>query len=285
MRDSQDAKIDYKDVSGDLVGFELQAFSHLFARLAPDPKFTAKIDKKPDRLIAFRDDLLHLGYGGKERDTVPPEITQDEYQVVRRAVLEVRKNIKKGITNVKDHGWLKSQLVACELNAADGTEVKIIKPFPVPPISDSWITDIETRISTPNEHNVPSLIAKEIVARRLGIGFDTVVRQCKEGLRAQGDRTLTRPLLASCFLELNVTKDRKAQARILVCLLCADYPKFKLYYLVQISHSIDWPMTLVPWSQEMISRLCKTICPDDKRGPFIEVCKSLQQDTPKRSHP
>jgi hypothetical protein len=259
--------MDYETIDERMVSFELQAFSELFHSWAKDDKLNSKefvAEKKKKRrtihpvtkqdiilqkILDIRKVLLRPNYNERQRDFIPQEIILDDLQLCWHCIKYLRGMGKADstITHFSLH-------VECE---------EIALPFPCLPASEQAIVNSR---STPKEDAIAT------TAERFQLGKDTVESIYKKAANRLGDETrLEWKLLAAIFLELNFYKDSDNQAKVLDCLVASGYSPTKLYYLVQVSHSINWQMSLGRWEQEQIDGLCKVVCPDNQGGPFAEL--------------
>lgn len=261
--------MDYETINERMVDFELQAFSELFHYWATerlyDKKFTTEKKKKckesspttkyaviSEKLIAFRKSLLSPEYDGQDRDYVPQEIVYDDLKLCWDCIVRTRELRKSGSST------------SCFTLPVEDDEITM--PFPCPPkLEDS----IMASKATPKED---AIIVTE---GRLPVGSDAIEKIYKRSAnRLKKGTKLTWRLLAALFLELNFYKDNANQAKVLDTLIASGYSPLKLYYLVQISHSIDWQMSLDRWKQDQIDKLCNMVCPDYQEGPFTKLIQA-----------
>ena len=261
-----------------LVACELQAASELWRHWAWQRAQNKNLGTSQERLQLFRKYILGSIYG-LHREALPHEITADEYQLCLDAVTQARDKCGKQTTPA----CLKAFEVRHEVDSVDGETVEVLTPFPAPPTHNvkKVVCDYSEYLRKAIPKRYGSTIrtrelAFEIVGHRLGIGPGTVDAHRRSKSRYKKQTKKGWSLLATLFLELNFYGETEKQARALDCLLGSGYSLFKLYYLVQISHSITWQMSLGKWKKEMIDRLCTAICPEKTEGPFMKVFQASQ---------
>ncbi|MCE5340148.1 MAG: hypothetical protein LLF92_03360 [Planctomycetaceae bacterium] len=264
--------INYKKIDERLIRFEFQAISEIYKSWAEADK--DKLAKTYKKLLSYRRYILGIENPiykkGKDkalsRETIPHEITQDEYDLCYEAVKQARKDLR--------NNSLEDLTIEHEIVDSKGSSLKILVPFPLPVYDKDCLVSLGRSIPKNSSSSTPpSTLAYEIVGKRLNINAETVIKHRK--LKSRCEKTKRSwQLLATSFLELNFYKDTKTQARILDCLLLSGYSRFKLYYLIQISHSIDWQMSLRRWDVATIDSLCNAVCPDIKDGPFAKLMQA-----------
>ena len=267
-------KIHPDNIQERLLSFELLAISELFCDWAIKSTITNKLDIFKNRIELFRKDILGSKYALK-RETVPHELTSDECDLCSEAVKQARKECSKRVATMT---WLKKFNVKYEVETEEGKSIQIYAPFPAPPIA------IEDGIQYDYSEHIANVIPKrygdtvrlkelvfEIVGYRFGIKSGTVADHKSANNRYKKTTPKASALLATIFLDLNFYKDTKTQIKILNCLLFSKYSLLKLYYLIQISHSINWQMSLRQWEQKEIDKLCDFVCPDSHGGPFTKL--------------
>lgn len=124
-------KIHSENTQDRLIGFELQAISELFHHWSIKSQTFKKISDYKARIEDFRKTVLGIKYA-MHRETVPHELTTDEYSLCREAIKQARNKCgKQAVSKI----WLEKFIVEYEVEREDGKTIQIYGPFPAPPVA------------------------------------------------------------------------------------------------------------------------------------------------------
>lgn len=274
------------DVKDELVGFELRALALLLWQWSQPTKVKDRKSEWENKLPAFRGAVI-AGGGSGSREKPPHELVLDDHQVVFEAIQLVESRIGRGSRD-PDPSWLQEERLTFRFEQTGETPVEFVRPFPGP-----WKHKCTKRNGWDGVREIswkrkPELVAREIVAARLGCS-ESKVRDVLKGERPgrRYEASRAQQHLVSVLLDLCSCDDERRwgslRAEVLDALYASRFHLLGIYYALQRGSELKMPIVMADHDEDEVKKLCRLVCPNPRSRPFSEIIAEYRG--PDSEHP
>lgn len=249
-------------VRQEFVGLELSALQTLLDSWRNETTVKRRKKEWKKKLPVFRSAVSTKIKGGS-KEGWPRELVMSEYWVAQESFKIVARRCPEN--EFKEIWALRNKLVF-NLPTPNGGVLSFTRPFPAPKSFRRVTKNFpKGKVVNLNWNRKPQNLVKEIIGCRLGTSESTINNHLTaSGKQANRLRFKPSPLqshLASTFLDLCADHRRYQDCdlayHVFNALKDSGFNKLGLYYLVQISHTLKYPLVASPHDEDEVRRLCE----------------------------